>query len=265
MFKLPNLDLDFSKTIEKEVPESLIKEYFPDEVLKALFYQALSVDIMDNNARAEIIKYICEPYGFDELGTGTNRIGLLKNNFVFKIALDRRGIVDNFTEFKRSAEMPRFLAKSYETNMLILCQQYVNVMDQEQFIYNEPVIKDMLSQISSAFIFDDIGFTVKNSANYGYIETPEGDEIRILDYGYLYPLTLENKTELFRCPRCGAKLEWDRNYTRFECNNPKCRLQVPPHRIIQKMANHYDKLEMETMEMLNGFKLPDLINIESTI
>ena len=71
-------------------PNNLMRSVFTNEMLKALHYLAMRVDIEDNNDKAEMIRMIVPPE-FEELGTGTNRIAFLYNNLVFKIALDRRG------------------------------------------------------------------------------------------------------------------------------------------------------------------------------
>ena len=75
---------------ETNRPNNLIRSVFTNEMLKALHYLAMRVDIEDNNDKAEMIRMIV-PSDFQELGTGTNRIAFLYNNLVFKIALDRRG------------------------------------------------------------------------------------------------------------------------------------------------------------------------------
>ena len=73
----------------KDGPNNLIRSIFTDDMLKALHYLAMRVDIEDNNDKAEMIRMIV-PSEFEELGTGTNRIAFLYNNLVFKIALDKR-------------------------------------------------------------------------------------------------------------------------------------------------------------------------------
>lgn len=253
---------------DKELPPNLIREFFTDEQLKTLFYHALRVDIPNNNDKAEMIKHYLPSNQFDELGTGTNRMAFLHNGFVIKIAMDRRGLVDSFTETKRSIELPRILAKTYECNMIVQIQQYVNIIDQSQFMENEFVIKNILSQLSENYLFEDLGFTLKNCYNWGFVESDEHEgemELRILDYGYLYPLYMQNKAELFRCPKCNATLKWNSNFTEFQCANSQCGLKVPPWRIKQKMKTDFEDLENRMISDLSSFTMPNFRDIEAKI
>ena len=75
---------------------------------------------------------------------------------------------DNWTEFKRSAEIPQYAIKAYECNLLILVEEYVNLMDSDEFRLNENGIKEILENLSTEYIFEDIGYDMKNYENYGY-------------------------------------------------------------------------------------------------
>ena len=258
---------------EYRLVPNLIREYISDRQLKALCYHCLRVDILDNNDKAEIVKMILGP-DFEEIGTGTNRIALFHNGFVIKVALDRRGLVDNFQEFKRSIELPNFLARTYETNYLINIAEYVEVMDQDKFIINEYSIKQMLKEISKGYLFDDIGFTLKNSYNWGCRESKfdDEDEIRskhdyeicILDYGYLYPLHGQ-KDKLLRCPLCEHRLKWNSSYTGLGCENSMCKFQTSPMQLRKKMKLDYEELENKLTSSLNNLKMPNLTSIEKEI
>lgn len=253
---------------QRELPKNLIREIFSDDLLKTLMYHCLRVDIPDNNDKAEMIKKLLPKDKFDELGTGTNRIAFLHNGLVCKIALDRRGMVDNFTEFKRSSELPMYLAKTYETNMLIDLCEYVSVMDRSQFINNEENIKAILKDISKSYLFDDVGYTLKNSFNWGFRESREypGEfELVILDYGYLYPLIGQDMTTLFRCPKCNAKLSWEPNFTKLKCRGNGCNYQVDPTTLRQKMKLDFEDLENSMISNLNHIKMPNLKDIEKII
>lgn len=74
--------------IEESEDGSLINKFFTPAQIKTLFHYACRVDIADNNDKAEAIKAILTPDKFDELGTGTNRIGFLRNGMVVKVALN---------------------------------------------------------------------------------------------------------------------------------------------------------------------------------
>lgn len=249
-------------------PEFIIPALFDERTLKALTYHAMRVDIPDNNDKAEMVREMV-PDGFIELGTGTNRIAFQYNGLVYKIALDRRGFVDNFAEFKRSAELPMYLAKSYESNMLITVAEYVNVMDQEEFVRNEDIIKDILKDLAKEYLFDDIGFNMKNYCNWGYRSRAQGeDELVVLDYGYLYPLRAQNTKELFRCPKCGSQLRWNTSFTSFICANKgggsSCSAIIQPNTIRTRMRLDFESVENRMITSLNEVQMPNLEHLEVT-
>ena len=55
------------------------------------------------------------------------------------------------SEFKRSAELPMYLAKTYETNYLIYVAEYVLVIDKETFVTNEAVVKYILKDLAKDY------------------------------------------------------------------------------------------------------------------
>jgi hypothetical protein len=260
----------------RNVP-NLIRYYLSDEILKALLHLCLRIDIADNNTKAEVVKKILGS-DFTEIGTGTNRVAVRHNGFVLKIALDRRGLVDNLQEFKRSMELPKFLAKTYETNYLVNIAEYVEVMEQDKFILNESTIKTVLAALAEDYLFEDIGFTMKNSYNWGAREAVLNDDeklyygdaaselydIVILDYGYLYPL-YGQKDKLFRCPKCQHKLRWNSSYTGLQCSNSSCNYQVSPTGLRRRMDLDYEDLENKLANSLNQLIMPNLTKIETSI
>lgn len=248
---------------DKPLPENLIKDIIPKSIMKALYYTCLRVDIPDNNIKAEIIKGILGD-SFIEIGTGTNRIALLHNGVIVKVALDRRGLVDNFCEFKRSSELELILAKTYETNYLINICQYAEVLDQDEFILNEPVILNILKNLSENYLFDDVGFTLKNSYNWGKRESGEGEddyELCIIDYGYLYPY-YGQKEKLLRCPLCQHKMAWNNKYTMLLCTNVGCNHQSTPSQLRQRMDLDFENIENKMISNLNSIQMPNLATVE---
>lgn len=257
----------FGNGEDKSLPDNLIRYVFSDEMIRALMYHCLRVDIADNNDKADMIKMML-PKDFVELGTGTNRIAFLYNGMVYKIALDRRGLTDNFTEFKRSAELPMYLARTYETNLLINVCEYVTIIDQAEFRDNEDSIKDILRDIAKAYLFDDIGFSLKNYCNWGSRWKANGDsELVILDYGYLYPLMGQNMTQLFTCPKCGSKLKWNANFTSFVCQNTngRCQVTLSPTTIRHNMKLNFESAENKLMAQFNSMEMPNLDTVEQAI
>lgn len=152
-------------------------------------------------------------------------------------------------------------------------------MDQDRFIINERGIKKILEDMSRNYLFDDIGFTLKNSYNWGCREarlTPEERDyydaedseylydICILDYGYLYPLH-DQKDKLLRCPKCQHKLQWNVNYTMLTCSNSQCSFQTSPMNLRRKMNLDYEEMENKLITNLSSVKMPNLTSIEQSV
>ena len=184
-------------------------------------------------------------------------------------------LTDNFTEFKRSSELEVWLARTYETNYLVNICEYVEVLDQDDFYINEGSIKQILENIAQNYLFDDIGFTDKNSYNWGKREARLTDDERrqygsmadeiydvvVLDYGYLYPLHGQKK-ELFKCPKCHHELKWNSTYTNLCCTNSACMLQITPTQLRQRMNLDMENLENELIARFNAIRTPNLTKIE---
>ena len=233
-----------------------IRELFSDKQLILLYNLALRTDIPDLNEKGKMVQYIIGPE-FQLLGSGTNRIAFLHENYVYKFALDRRGVVDNFTEFKRSADMPGLLTKTYECNMIILVAEYCTLMTPREFMDNGASIKEILKMISMEYIFTDLGFTEKNYANWGW--RSNGD-IVILDYGYLYKKF--GNEHVLTCDKCGGGLRYNSNFTHLVCTEDSrftsaCGAKYDPDRVIHKKSSIFDEFEDNLLE-LGGLELPNL-------
>lgn len=237
--------------------DSLINHIFTKDQLKMLYYHACRFDIEDNNDKASMITEFLGDE-FDEIGTGTNRVAYLYTpsedrdfrggaGLVFKFALDRRGLLDAWAEFKRSREIPQYATKVYETNMLISVQEYVTLMDKRDFMMNENGIKEILKILDEDYIFEDIGFTLKNYENYGY---RDNGDIVILDLGYIYPK--RGNEQALTCPRCRSEIRHNHNYDRYICSNPSCRTKYMfieiRNRMTQSLENIEDQVYFNIME-----------------
>lgn len=242
------------KAPKKPKLKSHIARIYPPDILKKLFAHALMIDIDSNNAKVDIIKEILGDK-FVELGPGTNRVGLMgPDGYCHKIALDRRGIVDNLTEFRRSPELEWVAPKAYETNGVILVAENVELMSKEDFTANRESILEICNALSKTYIFTDIGYAAKNFCNWGI--RLNGDLV-ILDTGYLLP-RLGNE-EAMMCPVCGHELDYNKNFTGFYCK--KCGTNFGFIDVYRRMSN---KLEGELYADLKGFELPDFSHVNST-
>lgn len=237
---------------------SLIKTYFSDKLMRELervFYAKSFIEypkevfekfkgnfrskdmgdkvrilILHNNDRINLYKALINlhwdrPVNF---GTGTNRMAVIVDSYVFKIAMDHAGCVDNLHEFIMSSELQPYVTKCYETNELISVSEYVNVIsDRAQFENRKDEIMDILRELeASTSLMLDVGFIPKNMTNWGV--RPSDGKAVILDYGYLYTdleginLTCSDQTCIkkfgitrliytddyshMKCPNCGKEV-----------------------------------------------------------
>lgn len=246
----------------EEKKPSLINQIFTKDQLKMMYVHACRIDIDDNNDKAYMLQEMLGDE-FHEIGTGTNRMTFHYNpgrnrefrggaGLIFEFALDRRGFIDSWTEFKRSIEVPEYIVKVYETNVLMNIEEYINLMDINEFRMNENQIKTILKDLSKGYIFEDIGFDTKNYENYGY---RDNGEIVILDAGYIYPL--KGNEHAMSCPRCHAHIRYNANYTGFICENPSCRTKYDFLDIYRRMDHSLQNTEDQILFNIMNCDIPD--------
>ena len=200
---------------EFDLAHSRIMKYFGLNLMKFLFCFATSYDYTKNNMKAEVISWIVRHSGdFEELGTGTNRIAFLNGKYVFKIALDRRGLVDNASEFMMSPREEDLLACSYETNLVVLVQEYCNTIDYDTFNNSKGPVLQALEILDKRYILGDMGYTLKNMCNIGF---DENDNIKFIDYAYMHPKF--GNTTAMTCPKCNVPLTHNIDYGGYHCPN----------------------------------------------
>lgn len=239
------------------LPSHIEKIYSPDTI-KKLFAHALLIDMDDNNAKVDVIKELIGEENFMELGPGTNRVGLLgPDGCCHKIAMDRRGIVDNLTEFRRSPELEWVAPRAYETNGVILVAENVELMTKDDFrnLDNRANILRICEALSQNYIFTDIGYAMKNFCNWGI---RQDGTLVILDTGYLIPI-IGNEAAM-ECPVCGRRLRYRPNYTGFTCGH--CGTNFGFIDVYRRINT---KVEEELFEGITGFELPDLSQFNGTI
>lgn len=232
------------------MPKSHIAHYYDPITLKKLFANALMIDIESNNEKVEIVRKLIGGR-FSELAPGTNRYGCMgPDGYCHKIALDRRGIVDNLTEFRRSPAIEFCAPKAYECNGVVLIVEPVELISKEDFIANEASILDICAQLSKDYIFEDIGFASKNFCNWGIREN--GDLV-VLDTGYMIPR--KGNEEAMLCPVCGHPLKYNSRYTGFRCSYSRCNTDfsfIDVYRRLNTMTGD-DPL----LDSIGGFTLPN--------
>jgi hypothetical protein len=128
------------------------------------------------------------------------------------------------------------MVKVYESNGLIDIEEYVNLMNLEEFFDSIDHIRAMLEEISEKWLFADLSLTPKNVANFGY---RDNGDIVILDAGYVYPID----HRIMHCTECGGDLKWDTKFTNYICT--KCKTKHDPIDIRDRMWRDEDDFERE--------------------
>lgn len=157
-----------------------IHELFSEERLDAIEAVIHNPSLRSNNDRVDEILDIMKDMEISMIGAGTNRMSVLKDEYIYKIALDSLGKQDNWTEFNMSVELQPYVTKTYECNGTIAVAEYVNLFSKEEFELSKENINAMLEILSEDYLFCDLSTTPKNFVNYGYRDS---GEIVVLDYG----------------------------------------------------------------------------------
>ena len=240
---LANLDKDKKPKMFSRINE------IPDEAKIALYNITSDYTISDCNEKADMIAAVMEPLGFVEIGCGTNRIAFRKHNYVYKVALDKRGFIDNISEYKRSIEFPQYFSKVYETNREILICEYCELISEQYFIANRNQVETILSILSNYYVMDDVGLTTKNFCNWGLRTTTAGEEVLvIIDSAYFYPI---RNIEMITC-QCGGRIVPSNDFTYYRCKNSACAMHYTVPEILNMSRFDYDGEDEEAIKMLNA-------------
>lgn len=225
------------KTGEVKV-ESLIKRNFSEEFMRKIYdiYMDDCMSIVEKTIRFD--KIFTEEFGhrkdYRRIGEGTNRFVCLLDNHIIKVAYNYLAYIDNMNELAQAKDKPKYLAKAFETNGLILVSEYVTVMDNMEFLECQNEIKTILKVIeanikgkdkskNTYYILGDMGTSNKNYGNWG---RRMNGEIVILDYGYLYEVAGRDWVNVAVCPVCGSDLEYLEDFSELKCVNDKCNTKV---------------------------------------
>lgn len=231
---------------------SKLDKNIPDEAKIALYKISSDFSIIDDNEKADRIADVMERYGFKEIGTGTNRIAFMKDGYVYKVALDERGFIDNISEYKRSIEFPQYFVKVYETNRTILVCEYCELLSEETFNNRKSEIKSILEHLSHYYVMDDVGLTTKNYCNWGLRhvidDDGERDDLIIIDNAYFYPI--RDNTRMLTCS-CGGQIILNTNFTGYVCSNPSCRMTYTVEEILNKSGYDYDAGDAEVVTVVD--------------
>lgn len=200
--------------VTKKVFRSLIKKYFPVDLLIKLDEITMAHDIDNNSKTPEVIALLNEYHvPFTPLGNGTNRYGILIDGYAVKIALDRMGKTDNKREFKYGKRLFPNVVKVYECLVtgLIATFEYITIFSLSEFYQYQEEMREILKEISQNFLVGDIGVSSNNYVNWGI---RSDGSIAILDFAYIYSLSYKGFT--CTCDDEGM-LEFDNDYNYLKC------------------------------------------------
>ena len=218
-----------------KVFRSLIKKYFPDDLIVQLGALTQAHDVDNNTKTLDVIELLNQYHvPFSPLGNGTNRYGILIDGYAVKIALDRAGVIDNQREYKYSEKLYPYVIKVFECNKLIAVTEYVTIFEQQDYIDNQAKMREILHDITENFLAGDIGVSSINYVNWGM--RPDGS-ITILDFAYIYDLSYRGF--LCTCEDEGV-LQYDNDYNYLVC--PFCRRKWT-FADIRKRISRKDELE----------------------
>lgn len=243
----------------KTKKRSLILQYFPKE----LYVELMKVTMLPyatNNEKGIIIEELLNEYNVpaSRIGSGTNRIGIILEGYVFKIALDKDGMIDNRREFRYTKDLYPRVIKVYECtqNGLISVSEYLRVFERED--YDTPSIqeeiREILAEVSSQFLIGDVGLTTKNFANWGY---RDDGSIAMLDFAYIY----SSSYRTFLCNCDGETLlRYDKDYVNLIC--PRCGRRYTFGQIRKKITRKVQEEEIGDIRKL-GYNLREPIETVS--
>lgn len=235
---------------------SRIKENLSKEVMEELFDICKKKSISDNNKKVSLIEQVLLAHEVDYhmLGPGTNRVAVLIDNYVFKIAMDDWGLQDNRNEFTNSYELQPFVIKTYEVDKigLISVCEYVTLISRDEFMQNQyPILKN-LSILSDSYLLGDVGYTPKNFTNWGIRDN--GDLV-ILDFAYIYQIS----TDIIKCSKDNMILEYNHNFTSMTC--PRCHAKYSFMDIRRRIPREFEYQQNE-LELRESYMLKDESFIE---
>lgn len=251
----------------------------PDDAKLELYNITKDFTISDDNEKAEKISAIMEPLGFVEIGCGTNRIAFRKHGYVFKVALDERGIIDNTSEYQSCIDFPQYFMKVYEaltidepcinsdgklckksSTEVIVCE-YCELVSEDYFIAHRNEVKAILGVLSNYYIMEDIGLTTKNFCNWGIRTLPNGEERMVLiDNAYFYPI---KNAEMITCS-CGGKIMPTEDFTGYRCTNSACAMHFSAAELLNMSKHNYDSEYSEAIKIISEDGTENYIKINGT-
>lgn len=227
---------------------SRILQFIPKDLMMELNQIAMDVLIPDNNTKIDKMFAALDKYGVDysEIASGTNRVAVLIDGYVFKIAMDKAGVRDNWSELSMTQELQPFVIKVYECNGLINVSEYVTVISKSEFQDSKEEMQQILSHLAQGYLLGDVGTINKNFMNWGY---RNDGQLVILDFAYIYRVVGDE----MMCTglnddgtTCEEFLEYDENFHNLIC--PKCRKKYTFHDIRRRIDRDFEQKELDMIK-----------------
>ena len=222
---------------------SMILKLMPIELLVELEKLTVRHDINNNQKSSMILKMLYDNnINAASLGTGTNRYGVKIDGYVFKIALDRLGKIDNRREFKYTKQLQPYVIRVYEclpTGLISVCEYIESFVDLNEFRECEDDIRKALTILTDQFLIGDIGITSKNFKNWGFRMNGDTKDIVCLDFAYIYSTS-------YSTFQCNCKDEAILVYTPDFCNLkcPACGRVTSFAQIRRKISRDAEEAEI---------------------
>ena len=232
--KLTDTEILSYQRVGKPNPKQNYLELFEGSITRDLF-RCMEFG-SDNYEKANHVIKLLKPYGFEEVGEGTNII-VLKNDYypgvVFKIALDSNGIADNFNDQILQYVIPRF-SRVYAVHHtgIVSVQEYYAKMTIERIQEFKDDINELLEALTTKYLVADLA--ICRHLNFG---VGRDGKFVLIDGSDLFPLDQMDKK--FECQhpigwnekkekmiRCKGRLLYTADYLHLRCE--KCGLEVNP-------------------------------------
>ena len=215
----PVMNRDYGKGAFKAFRK--IGKWFPIECQVEIEKLALKT-FVDNNTKSELLLSILDKYQvpYSRLGGGTNRFGILIEEYAVKIALDSDGVIDNCIETLHSRYFYPDAIPIYELsgNYCIEVTKYGKICDLADFKRLEPQMREILQRLSDKYLIGDIGINVNNYVNW---TVDDEGKPAMMDFAYIYPMA--HIRLRCSCENTGNYLIPDGNFDKLIC--PACHKQ----------------------------------------
>ena len=182
----PVMNRDYRKGTFKAFRK--IGKWFPSECQVEIEKLALKT-FVDNNTKSELLLSILDKYQvpYSRLGGGTNRFGILIEEYAVKIALDSDGVIDNCIETLQTILVypDAIPIDEVSGNYCIEVTKYGKICDLADFKRLEPQMREILQRLSDKYLIGDMGINVNNYVNW---TVDDEGKPAMMDFAYIYPM-----------------------------------------------------------------------------